>query len=79
MTNSHDKRQILADLKAVASRAFSAKVTTATQRAIDYAVAELEAEAEPSRPTQPPSLNAQVREGANASFRKARAILKGIG
>jgi hypothetical protein len=78
MTSSNDKRQILADLKTIASRAFSAKVTTATQRAIDYAVAELEAEAEPSRPSQPPSINVQVREGANARFRKARDILKGI-
>jgi hypothetical protein len=78
MTARHDKQVLLSDLRDLASRARDANVTAATQRAIDYAVAELEAEAEPSRPSAPPSINAQVRDGANAAFRRSRAILRGV-
>jgi len=76
--NRHSKQTLLADLADIAARAHDANVTEATQRAIDYAVAELDAEANPSRPSSPPPLNAQVREGANAAFRRSRAILRGI-
>lgn len=77
--NRHNKQTILSDLADIAARAHDANVTEATQRAIDYAVAELDAEANPSRPSSPPlGLNAQVREGANAAFRRSRAILRGI-
>jgi hypothetical protein len=38
--NRHNKQTLLADLADIAARAHDANVTEATQRAIDYAVAE---------------------------------------
>lgn len=76
--NRADKSAILDDLKALASRAYDADVTTTTQRAIDYAISELTAECEPSRESCPPTANAEVRSAANKAFKKARELLRGV-
>lgn len=79
--NRSSKPELLADLKELASRAYDAHVTVSTQRAIDYAISELAAEADDSRPSQsipPPTANDAARNAASAKFKKARELLQGI-
>jgi hypothetical protein len=76
--NRSDRAIILEDLKALASRAYDAEVTIATQRAIDYAVSELAAECEPSRDSHPPTANDEIRSAASRAFRKSRELVRSI-
>lgn len=77
--NRSSKADLLADLKELASRAYDSHVTVSTQRAIDYAVSELAAEADDSRPRSiPPTPNDAARSAASARFKKARELLRGI-
>lgn len=69
-------RRLLTDLEAVACAARAAGVTRITQQSIDYAVCQLQAEVETSRPA--PGSNAELREEITMRFRKAREILAGI-
>lgn len=60
------------DLTASSSRAAALQCLDDARRHLTIAMAHA------SRPSSPPSLNEQVREGANAAFRRSRELLRGI-
>jgi hypothetical protein len=74
------KQELLSYLESIAKRASEMGVTRSTQQAIDYAVVQLRAEAEPSetRSSVPPRASADQWDEIRSRFKKARELLKDI-